>query len=160
MKYVDILPAHNMTMQIWKDDECEKEASLKYDISFVNTSICRKKLQEEYSLPENGILFVKFDINRTSMLNQVHYNAYNAFNGQKLNLSYCDGDIIDYSFIERGANFDLAKKLYDKLGVDIFNSSDDFFNDNCFQFDDQGKDVLLEERRLYYFQNVPLCESG
>ena len=160
MKNVDILPAHNMTMQIWKDDECEKEASLKYDISFVNTSICRKKLQEVYSLPENGILFVKFDINRTSMLNQVHYNAYNAFNGQKLNLSYCDGDIIDYSFIERGANFDLAKKLYDKLGVDIFNSSDDFFNDNCFQFDDQGKDVLLEERRLYYFQNVPLCESG
>ena len=160
MKYVDILPAHNMTMQIWKDDECEKEASLKYNISFVNTSNCRKKLQEGHSLPENGILFVKFDINRTSMVNQIHYNAYNAFTGEKLNLSLCDGDIIDYSFVEKGANFELAKKLYEKLGVDLFNSSDDFFNDNCFQFDDEGKDVLLEERRLFYFQNVPLCENG
>ena len=45
-KNVDVLPAHNMTMQIWKDDICELESSLMYDISFVNTSECRKILQE------------------------------------------------------------------------------------------------------------------
>ena len=44
MKCVDILPAHNITMQILNDNECEKEASLKYNIQFVNTSNCRKKL--------------------------------------------------------------------------------------------------------------------
>ena len=160
MKHVDVLPAHNMTMQIWKDDECEKEASLMYDITFVNTSDCRAKLEKQYNLPPNGILFVKFDLNRTSLVNQMHYNAYNAFNREKLNLSYCDGgDLIDYSFTEKGANYELAKKLYDKYGVDVFNSSDKFFNDECFHFDDEGKDVPVKERRLHYFQSVPLCEE-
>ena len=160
MKHVDVLPAHNMTMQIWKDDECEKEASLMYDITFVNTSDCRAKLEKQYNLPPNGILFVKFDLNRTSLVNQMHYNAYNAFNREKLNLSYCDGgDLIDYSFTEKGANYELAKKLHDKYGVDIFNSSDKFFNDECFHFDDEGKDVPVKERRLHYFQSVPLCEE-
>ena len=57
LKHVDVLPAHNMKMQIWKDDE--KEASLIYDISFVNTSSCKKKLQEKYSIPNYRVLFVK-----------------------------------------------------------------------------------------------------
>ena len=159
-KNVDILPAHNMTMQIWKDDECELESSLKYDISFVNMSECRKILQEKYSLKKNEILFVKFDINRTLMMNQIHYNAYNAINKQKLNLSYCKSDIIDYALKESGINYNLIKKIYEKLGVDLFNSSEDFFNDNCYHFDDNGKDITLQERRLFYFQNVSLCEKG
>ena len=160
MKNVDILPSHNMTMQIWKDDICEWESSLLFNISFVNTTKCRKILQEKYSLPDNGILFVKFDINRTLLINQIHYNAYNAFTKEKLNLSYCKGDIIYYSLNEKGANFELSKRLYDKLKVDIFNSTDDFFNDNCYHFDDEGKDITLNERRLFYFQKVPLCEKG
>ena len=159
-KHVDVLPAHNMTMQIWKDDECEKEASLKYHISFVNTSKCREILEQKYVLPKNGILFVKFDLNRTSMMNQIHYNAYNAFTREKLNISLCEEEIIEYSFSENGANYELAKKINEEYGVDIFNSSDDFFNDNCFHFDDNNKDVTLNERRLYYFQNVYLCEKG
>ena len=158
-KHVDILPAHNMTMQLWKDDECELESSLKYHISFVNMSECRKILQEKYTLQKNEILFVKFDINRTSMMNQIHYNAYNAITKAKLNLSYCKSDIIEYSLKESHANYNLVKKIYEKLGADLFNSSDDFFNDNCYHFDDEGKDVTLEERRLYYFQNISLCEK-
>ena len=159
-KNVDVLPAHNMTMQIWKDDICELESSLMYDISFVNTSECRKILQEIYTLPYNGIIFVKFDINRTITFNQIHYNAYNAFTKERLELSHCKGDLVDYALNENAGNFELSRKLYEKYGVDIFNSSEDFFNDNCFQFDDQGKDVTLEERRLFYFQNVHLCEEG
>ena len=160
MKNVDILPSHNMTMQIWKDDICEWESSLLYNISFVNTTKCRKILQEKYSLPDNGILFVKFDINRTQSINQIHYNAYNVFTKETLNLSYCEGDIVYYSLNEKSGNFELARQLYEKLNVDIFNSTDDFFNDKCYHFDDNGKDITLSERRLYYFQNIPLCEKG
>ena len=160
MKNVDILPSHNMTMQIWKDDICEWESSLLYNISFVNTTKCKQILKEKYSLPDNGILFVKFDINRTISINQIHYNAYNAFTKEKLNLSYCKGDIVYYSLNEKSGNFILSRKLYDKLKVDIFNSSDDFFNDNCYHFDDNGKDITLSERRLFYFQKIPLCEKG
>ncbi len=57
-KNVDVLPAHNMTMQIWKDDICELESSLMYEISFDNTSECRKILQDIYSLSYNGIILL------------------------------------------------------------------------------------------------------
>ena len=51
------------------------------------------------------------------------------------------------------------KKLNDEYGDEVFNASDDFFNNPCFQFDDLDKDIALEERRLFYFQNISLCEK-
>ena len=46
------------------------------------------------------------------MANQLHYNAYNALTGEKLDLSVCNGDNVTYSFTESGfSNYALAKKI-------------------------------------------------
>ena len=47
------------------------------------------------------------------------------------------------------------------MGIDIFNASSDFFNDICFQYDnDDGKDIILNDRRTDIYQNISLCQDG
>jgi len=130
-------------------------------VSYVNTTECKKTIMELNNLKSNEVLFVKYDINRTRMVNQVHYNAYNALTGEALDVSICGSEEILYPFNTTGINIKLAKKLFEEYGVDVFNEEDSFFNDNCFRFyDDYQHDVILKDRRNYIFQNVSLCEKN
>ena len=115
----------------------------------------------KYELKENEILFAKYDINRTSMVNQVNYNAYNILNKSELDISLCGKEEILYKFNTENINLKVAKELYEKYGVDIFDTNDSFFNDICFQYYDEFlHDVILDDRRNYIFQNISLCEDN
>ena len=57
-------------------------------------------------------------------------------------------------------NLNLAENMY-LQGIDVFNSSDPFFNDFCYPFiSEDGKDVLMMDRRKDYYQENALCEQG
>ena len=160
-KKVDIYKTHNTTFQIFKDDNCQYESSMANQISYVNTTNCKKILMEKYGLKSNEILFVKYDIFRTIMVNQVHYNAYNSITGEILDTSICGEENIYYPFDMDSKAAKIAKYYYDLIGIDVFNVDDPFFNDICFQFYDNYKnDVILAHRRYYIFQNISLCEKG
>jgi len=160
-KRVDLYIGNNITLHIFKDDNCQYESSIRNGISYVNTTECKKTIMELNNLNSNEVLFVKYDINRTRMVNQVHYNAYNALTGEALDVSICGSEEILYPFNTTGINIKLAKKLFEEYGVDVFNEEDSFFNDNCFRFyDDYQHDVILKDRRNYIFQNVSLCEKN
>ena len=48
-----------------------------------------------------------------------------------------------------------------ELGIDIFNASSDFFNNICFQYkSNDGKDIIVNDRRSDIFQNVSFCQEG
>ena len=48
-----------------------------------------------------------------------------------------------------------------KHNIDAFNSSSDFYTDNCNQFtSSKGNDVFLEERKKKYYPDIALCEEG
>ena len=95
------------------------------------------------------------------MVNQVHFNAYNVKTGGILNTSICGIENISYHFDIDSKVGAIAKYYYDLIGIDVFNTSDSFFNDVCFQFYDENKnDVILSQRREFIFQNVSLCEEG
>ena len=161
IKNVDILYGRNITLQLFKDDYCEYESSIKNGISYVNITECKKILMNKYKLKENEILFAKYDINRTSMVNQVNYNAYNILNKNELDISICGNEELLYKYNTDNINLQLAKELYNKYGVDIFNVNDSFFNDICFQYYDEfSHDVILNDRRNYLFQNISLCEQN
>lgn len=52
-------------------------------------------------------------------------------------------------------------QTFSEQGVDVFNSSSDFFNDKCHPYtSDNNTDIVLSERRNKYYQNVSLCASG
>ena len=57
-------------------------------------------------------------------------------------------------------NIRSAKDLANQ-GIDVFNASDEFFNDICHQYDNsEGKDIILEDRRNDIYQNATFCQDG
>ena len=47
-----------------------------------------------------------------------------------------------------------------KKGYDIYDPTDDFYNDICSSYSINGIDVPLKDRRNEFYQNVSFCESG
>ena len=46
-------------------------------------------------------------------------------------------------------------------GVDVFNASDEFFNNICHEYDNtDGKDIIINDRRTDIYKNVSFCEQG
>ena len=47
-----------------------------------------------------------------------------------------------------------------KEGIDIYNINDPFFNDICFPYSINGKDIILEDRRNIIYQNINICKDN
>ena len=48
-----------------------------------------------------------------------------------------------------------------KQGINIFNSSDEFYNDLCYDYELNGtKDVAYKDRLKVFYPNISLCDSG
>ena len=85
--------------------------------------------------------------------------------GDILDLSYCDGTEVSIespiALPEDGMSIEEINKFSD-MGIDVFNTSDTFFNDKCYPFtsEENKTDVTLEDRRTNYYQNISLCANG
>ena len=83
--------------------------------------------------------------------------------GRKLELTVCKDDIKILRYIG-----DLKDELYidtamnlAESGVDIFDSTDDFFNNICHEYDNSdGKDIVIVDRRNDIYKNISFCDLG
>ena len=68
--------------------------------------------------------------------------------------------MISYPYTSK-PNIDINKAFKMSLeGIDVFNSSDPFFNDPCYSYTVNNSYLALEDRRKEYYQNITLCESN
>ena len=74
--------------------------------------------------------------------------------GNILNMSYYNNDINVLKYIgdEEKINMNNTREFAEK-GIDIFNASDDFFNDKC-KYYDINLDITIQDRREDIFQDV------
>ena len=108
---------------------------------------------------------MKVDIKRNDTVStQIEYEVYNPNNLEKLNLSICEdknAKINLYPPINLDPNIvKLAKQLKEQ-GYDLFDSSDNFYNDICSPYNSFNKtDVILKDRKNdFYLPNISLCEE-
>ena len=83
--------------------------------------------------------------------------------GRKLDISECQEEIQVVKYIgDEEEKIDLeAAKEYAEMGIDIFNASSEFFNDLCYEYDNNdGKDITIEDRRTDIYQNISFCKEG
>jgi hypothetical protein len=82
--------------------------------------------------------------------------------GKKLDLSFCDNLLKITHDISELKEIDIQSAMkYAKQGIDVFNASDDFFNDLCHPYDDEdGKDIIINDRRDDIYQNATFCQIG
>ena len=137
--------------------------SKKYLLSTISMDECTDILKSTYLISIENIILVKTDRNITnSTVNQVNFVIFDS-SGRQLDLSICNNTeitvtkpIINTSLI----NITKAKSLSEQ-GIDVFDTSDSFFNSLCYPFASENKtDVITKDRRSDYYQNVSFCESN
>jgi hypothetical protein len=132
----------------------------------VNFTNCENKLRKYYNISDSVILtFLQIEIENVdskSLINQVEYQAYDG-NTTLLNLSICDDVNINMTYAIKNSSYSLidfeSANNFKKLGIDIFNINDSFFNDICQPYSESDDDLILEDRIKEYYQNYSLCEQ-
>ena len=161
-----ILLTQNGTVYIYESSiegvEQAKELAMNNNLSYIDFEECISVLKNVWNIDEEQNLFVaQIEVNRTTQVtNRLDYAIYRE-NGQKLDLSVCSNLNLKVNYyITDVSNISLetAKALEEK-GIDIYNGKDDFFNSYCVNFTSEYQtDVILKDRREYYFKNVSYCE--
>ena len=158
----EIIEANNVIFQF---TIIENQNSNNSNSNFSNIELndCEAKLKEIHQTNES-LIILKADIKREdSASKQVEYKLYNPITLAELDLSICQEDEINiYSPVDLDEyTFNLIKSLKEQ-GYDLFNSSDEFFNDICSPYNSTNNtDVILADRKNdFYISNISLCEES
>ena len=154
------LPGENYEIKIKPLNYTEEKNTTTVDLKE-----CGEILKKEYKLPANALLTIlQIEIdkkNEQSLTNQVEYAVFDE-EKRKLDLSYCKNvSIIVYHEIKNNSLLDTnLLKYYSEKGVDILNLEDDFFNDLCYPYSENGTDLILDDRINDIYQNYSMCDTG
>ena len=162
-------------MQVFSTEE---PLSKNNKMTYCDLDKCINKLKEKERIHEQETLYiVKFDIiDNNHTIDQVQYKIYNK-NGKQLSMNACDGlsTTVTYPFKEIligdlteeeeqneiSTNFELALAMFSKHDINIYDSSEPFFNDICFIYkNENGSEMTLQDRRIKYYQNFTFCEDN
>ena len=148
------------------------ETEAQTNTSIIDLTECEKILKKKYGLSdEEELMIIKGDLleNLTDYLGtKVEYVLFSVSLGAFLPMTDCDEQEATVSVTNPFNTQNLIMQFQSKIdavvsnGYDVFDSSSPFYNDICTPFtNENGNDVLLDERRSDYFnENINLCESG
>ena len=122
---------------------------------------CIDKVKTKFLIMHNVVVEI-FYIIRKNTPPQIYYYLYHPDTGEKLDLSICSGAklAIKTSIFDNGNVNEELVRYFSNLNVNIFDIKDPFFTDICFNFDQDGKDIPLDDRIRLFYQNISLCEDG
>ena len=159
-------------------DDMDPKEQLKNGISAIDLGDCPDIIREHYNISKDEKLII---LNMESKNQEIQENKNDTTDtdysfklgkkvqleifdssGRKLDLSVCTKDITVMKYIGDidQINIESAMNLASQ-GIDIFNASDNFFNDICTPINNNdGKDIILIDRRKDIFQNISFCQDG
>ena len=115
---------------------------------------CEDTLKKVYGIDKNlSLIIFQFDYyTNNSLIPIIGYELFHPINKSKLNLSYCEDQLV---LIEYPAKIN-ESSLYK------YDPNSDFYNDDCYPYTTQnGTDILLEDRhREYNNNNLAVCENN
>ena len=135
-----------------------------FNSTYVDLGECVDILREKYNLSSDevvSILQVEIDaLNEQVIANQIEYIVFDE-EKNKLDLSFCQDLQITVNYkIKNSSLIDKDKiKFYSDMNIDIFNHSDPFFNDICYSYSQDKKDIVLKDRVKDIYQNYSFCED-
>jgi len=151
-----------------KDEEKEKENKT----SIIDMSECAKILKEKYGLPEEeDLIIIKGDtwerMSEAYYGTQVDYQLFSWSLGAFLPLNDCKEKQAQVS-VTNPFNIDNLLTLFQSKtkavisnGYAFLDSNSPFYHDICTPFtNENGNDVLLDDRIQDYFNNIQVCEDG
>ena len=148
---------------IYKNVSCIIELSI--NIPKVNFGNCYNKVKDEYKINEDLIIVVADKLNKINP--STSYSFFHPKTGEKLpSEEICKDETIIVeenllSFLnENDTNYELMLHLT-KQNINIFNISDEFYTDICYDYESPvKKDIPLRDRITTFYPNVTLCDEG
>ena len=153
----------NYSIIIYKNSNCIKELSLL--MPNINFTSCYTKVKKAYNITENLIISV---VDKKELINPItFYSFFHPISGEKLNAkNICKDDIIilnenlNVMLNENDTYYTIQTSLTEQ-GINIFETSDPFFNDICYNFENPlKKDIPLYYRKKYIYPNTSECDQG
>ena len=160
--HVDYYESDNYTITIYKTMYCLKE--LKMTSTIIDFGECYEKIQNYYNLEGKNLIILISDFFKEKKLIDTLFYFYNPETGEELPIDVVCSE--EKFIVEKSLNYypeiNIEQaKFFEEQNINIFNSSDIFYNDLCISFDSpKKKDVPLRERLLIFFPNVTLCEGS
>ena len=160
--HVDFYQSQNYTLTIYKKNECLKE--LEMTSSIIDFGICYKKIQKQYNLENNTLIVLIADFFDDKKLISTQFYFFDPNSGKNLSIEEICND--DSLLIEKSLNYYQElnieeAKFFENQDINIFNSSNIFYNDLCYFFKSpNGKDVPFKDRIKLFYPNVTFCEES
>jgi len=136
-----------------------------YNLSIIDLGECEKILRQKYNIADEDFMIYLKQINLTDKESEknVQLEVYEPYNKTKLNLSYCSGTNYDlYLKIELSPETAKIAEELEKLGYNMFDINDPFYNDICTPYKSSNDtDMLLSDRIDYIYNNSDTkCQSN
>ena len=166
-----IIEGDNFTAIILTSNDMDVQSQLEKGISAVDLGNCTEVIKSHYNISseENLIVLNLESKNNNSDISENSFNLGKNIqieiydnSGRKLDLSVCKEGIKLFMNLEdvEDLNIETSKK-YSQQGIDVFNPTDNFFNDLCHKYDNiDGIDIIIDDRRNDIYQNATFCQSG
>ena len=160
--HVDFYKSHNYTITIYKTMYCLKE--LEIAATIIDFHECYEKIQKHYKLEGISLIILIADFLKNNKLVNTTFYFFHPETGEILSINeFCDNETFT---VEKSLNYfpeiDVQQAQFFKdQSIDLFNTSDVFYNDLCCFFESpNGKDVPLKERILIFYPNITLCDEN
>lgn len=158
-KNVYIKKNNNIIISISSNLLCHKELAYNENLIYVDLEECLNLIESNENL-----IIVQIELERrTEKTNQILYLISDK-NGNKINIEKnCKNLYFNITFPFKQStllNYDYGKEIFEKYKIDIFNTNIDFYNDLCYKFEYNEKDILIEDRRKIFYKNVSFCDEN
>ena len=162
-KNVYVRKNNNIIISISSNLLCSKELAYNENLIYIDLKECINLIKSNESI-ETPLIIVQIELERrTEKTNQLLYFVSDK-NGNKINVEkICNNLYFNSTFPFNKStllNYDYGKEILEQYKIDIFNSNIDFYNDICYKFEYNKKDILIEDRRKIFYKNVSFCDEN
>ena len=154
----------NYTIILFKTASCIKELEL--ELPYPDFKECYTKIQNAYNINESLLVsLVELKINLHNPITL--FTFFHPISGEKLDSeTICQNEKITLTenlleILDEDSTFYSAQISLTDQGINIFDLSDPFFTDICFDFDNPlKKDIPLSSRIQDLYPNVSVCDKS
>ena len=162
-KHISLYNNQNYTVMVYKTARCINELSL--EMPNVDFQSCYQKVQAAYNITQD--LIISIAEKKDTSNPKTFFSFFHPVSGEKLNADeICQNDTIVVQenlneLLNKNDTFYEVQNYFAAQGINIFDKSDPFFTDICYDFDNPlKKDIPINDRVTYFFPNVSLCDEG
>jgi len=160
INHISEFTSSNFTMILYKNSSCIDE--LKLNITRIEYDSCIQQIKKDNNIDKSKELIIAI-INIKKFKSPItSFGFFDPDTGEKLNAtkSCSDKNVIMYDNIINLLSEPSKIKLLQEQKIDIFDLTNDFYNDICFHYESlNGKDATLQDRIKTFYPNVVLCNN-